>query len=207
MLGEVAKEWGSAAKPGLATSAAAAEGRGGRNSRRDRRRRQPEQSLLAAATVQKEELAQCQPQGLLAGNQFAVLAVLADATESEEDDCAAYTGGGNPQRVELTATTSKVEEKVADFSDAGAELKLVEADKKLVELVGCWLLTCPAFAGDVRQAAREEMEAVVCWLPSIANQHPGAEWAAAVARQLVSCEDALVCLRQPAVWRTASSSS
>ena len=98
------------------------------------------------------------------------------------------------------------DEEVADCSDAEAELELEEADTILAELVGAWLLTCPAFAGDVRQAAREEVEALVFWLPSQAKLHPGAVWAAAVARQLASCEDALICLRQPAVWRAASTS-
>jgi hypothetical protein len=54
VLGEVAKTWGSAAMPGLATSAAAAVDRVGRSSRRDRRRRQPQQSLRAAASSREE---------------------------------------------------------------------------------------------------------------------------------------------------------
>ena len=186
VLGEVANAWGSAAKPGLATSAAAAVDRVGRSSRRDRRRRQPQQSLRAAANLREAPAAsgggcsECKP----AGNRFAVLA----AAESEEETFAqpalgVHSGEGDPTRTQQHY-----------FSEA-------EAEQELEELLNGWVHSCPVVGGSTRQAACEEIEARLAWLPSQATVHPGAAWKAAVDRQLASCAAALLALRRPAPRR------
>ena len=100
-------------------------------------------------------------------NRFAVFA------ESEEE----------PEE----ATPREAKAKVAVFSEA-------EAEKELEVLLNGWVCSCPAFGGSTRQAACQEIEALVAWLPTQSTLYPGAAWQAAVARQLSSCEEALLCL-------------
>ena len=83
-------------------------------------------------------------------------------------------------------------EQQSNFSEA-------EAEKELLELLNVWVHSCPvARGGGVRQAAYMELEAMIAWLPTQCTLHPGPTWAAAVARQLSGCEEALLSL---AAWR------
>jgi hypothetical protein len=190
VLGSVASAWGSAAKPGLATAAAKAEGRGSRRSRRERRRGQPQQSsgvgcseykpagsrfaVLAEAESDEETPAQPAP-----GVRFAVLA----EEESEEETLAqpalgVQGGVGDPTRTQQS-----------NFSEA-------EAEKELLELLNGWVHSCPVARGSTRQEACEEIEARLSWLPMQARVHPGAAWKAAVERHVASCEEVLMALRR-----------
>ena len=108
---------------------------------------------------------------LLAQNKFAALA------EVDEDGKSA---------VDLEPEELPIDEEAADEAE--------EAAKELEELLTCWAGSCPAFGGSSKQVARQEIEAMVAWLPKQFTLHPGAAWQAAVARQLSSCEEALLCL-------------
>ena len=153
--------------------AATAAATGGEGSRSSRCVRQPTcgKPLLRAAV---------EP----AGNRFAVLA----AAESEEETFAqpalgVHSGDGDPTRTQQHS-----------FSEA-------EAEQEFEELLNGWVHSCPVVGGSTRQAACEEIEARLAWLPSQATVHPGAAWKAAVDRQLASCAAALLALRRPAPRR------
>ena len=107
---------------------------------------------------------------LLAQNKFAALAEVSEADESA---------------VDLVPEELPFEEEAADEAEAAKQLEV---------LLTSWAGSCPAFGGTSRQAARQEIEALVAWLPMQLNLHPGAAWRAAVDRQLSSCEEAWVCL-------------
>ena len=103
------------------------------------------------------------------------------AAESEEETFAqpalgVHSGEGDPTRTQQHY-----------FSEA-------EAEQELEELLNGWVHSCPAFGGSTRQAVCQEIEARVAWLPTQSTLYPGAAWQAAVARQLSSCEEALLCL-------------
>ena len=107
---------------------------------------------------------------LLAQNKFAALAEVDEAGESAAD---------------LVPEELPFEEEAAYEAEAAKELEV---------LLTSWEGNCLAFGGSSRQAARQEIEAMVAWLPTQLTLHPGAAWQAAVARQLSSCEEAWLCL-------------
>ena len=111
---------------------------------------------------------------LLAQNKFAALAEVDEAGESAAD---------------LVPEELPFEEEAAYEAEAAKELEV---------LLNGWVHSCPAFGGSTRQAVCQEIEARVAWLPTQSTLYPGAAWQAAVARQLSSCEEALLSLRRRA---------
>ena len=107
---------------------------------------------------------------LLAQNKFAAVAVVEETGESAE---------------ELVPEELPFAEEAAHEAGAAKELEV---------LLTSWAASCPAFGGSARQAARQEIEAMVAWLPSQLSLHPGAAWQAAIVQQLSSCEEAWLCL-------------
>ena len=105
-----------------------------------------------------------------AGNRFAVLA----AAESEEEEVAQPALGVHGRDGDPTYTQQH------DISEA-------EAEQELEELLNGWVHSCPVVGGSTRQAACEEIEARLAWLPLQATVHTGAAWQAAVERELEIC--------------------
>ena len=170
VVGQLNVEWGSARRDELVVV------EGGRRSRAARRRgrqHQPQQTSAAGAASASGAvvLPLCvPPANLLAQNKFAALAVVDEAGESEE---------------ELGPEETPCAEEAAYEEGAAKELEV---------LLTSWAASCPAFGGSARQAARQEIEAMVAWLPSLLSLHPGAAWQAAIVQQLHSCEEAWLCL-------------
>ena len=167
-LGRADSSWGSAA-----SKTVVAGGRRGRAARRRGRQHQPQQtsSTGAASSSGAEAKPLEEPSAnLLARNRFAALAVVEEAGEYAK---------------ELGSEESPCAEEASCEAGAAKELELL--------LTG-WAASCPAFGGTARQAARQEIEAMISWLPSQLQQFPGAAWQDAIVRQLHSCEEAWLCL-------------
>ncbi len=118
---------------------------------------------------------------LLAHSKFAALAEVDEVGGPAADEGASATGPPVNSEAGTGAT-------VAVFSEA-------EVAKELEELQNGWASSCPVFAGSARQAAHQEIEALVAWLPEQYSRHPEAALQKAVSRQLSCCKEALVCLR------------
>ena len=182
-VGQQSVEWGSARAGllGVAESKTPSRdepvvvegGRRGRAARRRGRQHQPQQTSATgagcAAGAEAEPLA-VPLASLLAQNKFAALA------EGDED-------------VE-PAVASEPEGLPCDAEAANE----AEAAKALEEHLASWARLCPAYAGSVRQAARQEIAAMIAWLPSQLDLHAGEAWQLAIARHLSSCEEALKCM-------------
>ena len=148
-------------------------GRRGRAARRRGRQHQPQQTSATgagcAAGAEAETLA-VPLASLLAQNKFAALA------EGDE---------------EVEPAVASEPEWLPGDAEAANE---AEAAKALEEHLARWARLCPAYAGSARQAARQEIAAMIAWLPSQLDLHAGEAWQLAIARHLSSCEEALKCM-------------